>query len=103
MPAIGKSEDRLRHVLRPLYMQLFNLIGQLEGGVKFLVDLRADLIVSLFIVLYSSWYISTVQKLPYEVQIVFEDVYMKNSVVRSNLHTYTDYTCECSIREFLLW
>ena len=46
MPAIGKSEDRLRHVLSPLYMQLFNLIGQLEGGVKFLVDLRADLLVS---------------------------------------------------------
>ena len=47
MPAIGKSEHRLRHVLSPLYMQLFNLIGQLEGGVKFLVDLRADLLVSL--------------------------------------------------------
>lgn len=46
MPAIGKSEDRLRHMLIPLYMQLFNLIGQLEGGVKFLVDLRADLLVS---------------------------------------------------------
>ena len=46
MPATGKSEDRLRHVLSPLYMQLFNLIGQLEGGVKFLVDLRADLLVS---------------------------------------------------------
>ena len=46
MPAIGKSEDRLRHVLSPLHMQLFNLIGQLEGGVKFLVDLRADLLVS---------------------------------------------------------
>jgi len=46
MPAIGRSEDRLRHVLSPLYVQLFNLIGQLEGGVKFLVDLRADLIVS---------------------------------------------------------
>ena len=34
MPAI---EDRSRHVLSPLYLQLFNLIGQLEGGVKFLV------------------------------------------------------------------
>ena len=39
MPAIGKSEDQLRHVLSPLYMQLFNLIGQLESGVKFLVYL----------------------------------------------------------------
>ena len=53
MPAIGRSEDRLRHMLSPLYMQLFNLIGQLEGGVKFLVDLRADLLVSLKIMLYS--------------------------------------------------
>ncbi|XP_065893587.1 malonyl-CoA decarboxylase, mitochondrial-like isoform X2 [Dysidea avara] len=44
IPAIVKSEDRMRHALSPLYMQLFNLIGQLEGGVKFLVDLRADLI-----------------------------------------------------------
>ena len=43
MPAI---EDRLRHVLSPLYLQLFNLIGQLEGVVKFLVALRADLLVS---------------------------------------------------------
>jgi len=42
-----KSEDRMRYALSPLYMQLFNLIGQLEGGVKFLVDLRADLIVSM--------------------------------------------------------
>ena len=39
----------MRHALSPLYMQLFNLIGQLEGGVKFLVDLRADLIVSLIL------------------------------------------------------
>ena len=45
-PAIGKSVDRLRHMLSPLYMQLFNLIGQLEGEVKFLVNLREDLLVS---------------------------------------------------------
>ena len=56
MPAIGKSEDRLRHVLSPLYMQLFNLIGQLEGGVKFLVDLRADLLVSYIYILCSTSY-----------------------------------------------
>ena len=31
MPAIGKNEDRLRHMLTPLCMQLFNLIGP-PGG-----------------------------------------------------------------------
>ena len=55
MPAIGKSEDQLRHVLSPLYMQLFNLIGQLEFGVKFLVDLRADLLVSYIYILCSTY------------------------------------------------
>ena len=57
MPAIGKSEDRLRHVLNPLYMQLFNLIGQLEVGIKFLVDLRADLLVSCIYIIRTNMYV----------------------------------------------
>ena len=59
MPAIGKNEDRLRHVLNPLYMQLFNLIGQLEGGIKFLVDLRADLLVSCIYIIRTNMYVHT--------------------------------------------
>ena len=53
MPVIGRSGDRLRHVLSPLYMQLFNLIGQLEGRVKFLVDLRSDLLVSCICIVHT--------------------------------------------------
>ena len=59
IPAIGKSEDRLRHVLNPLYMQLFNLIGQLEGGIKFLVDLRADFLVSCIYIIRTNMYVHT--------------------------------------------
>ncbi|CAL8360606.1 unnamed protein product [Lota lota] len=37
-------EDRLRYCLTPRYRQLLNHISRAEGGVKFLVDLRADLL-----------------------------------------------------------
>ena len=57
MPAIGKNEDRLRHMLTPLCMQLFNLIGHLEAGVKFLVDLKADLLVTCIYIVRTSMYI----------------------------------------------
>lgn len=40
-------EDRLRYYLTPQYKGLFCHISKLEGGVKFLVDLRADIIESL--------------------------------------------------------
>ena len=40
----GGLEDRLRSALTPEYLWLFQRVGQLPGGVKFLVDLRADLI-----------------------------------------------------------
>lgn len=39
-----KSEAHLFQLLQPPYCQLFSLIGRLEGGVKFLVDLRGDLL-----------------------------------------------------------
>ncbi|CAH1799819.1 unnamed protein product [Owenia fusiformis] len=37
-------EDRLRQSLIPKYQVLFKQIGHLEGGVKFLVDIRADIL-----------------------------------------------------------
>ena len=40
-----KSEEHLRQVLRPFYWNLFSHIARLNGGIKFLVDLRGDLLV----------------------------------------------------------
>ncbi|XP_053305305.1 malonyl-CoA decarboxylase, mitochondrial [Spea bombifrons] len=40
-------EDRLRYYLTPQYKVLFSHISKLEGGMKFLVDLRADIVESL--------------------------------------------------------
>lgn len=40
------SESSLRHSLTPFYSELFSLIARVEGGIKFLVDLRGDLLVS---------------------------------------------------------
>lgn len=39
------TEERLRHTLIPQYQQLFSKIGRIDGGVKFLVDMRADILV----------------------------------------------------------
>ncbi|XP_047678616.1 malonyl-CoA decarboxylase, mitochondrial isoform X4 [Tachysurus fulvidraco] len=39
-----QAEDRLRYSLTPRYKQLLNHISRVEGGVKFLVDLRADVL-----------------------------------------------------------
>ena len=36
--------DRLRSQIRPKYFELFRLISRLDNGVKFLVDLRSDLL-----------------------------------------------------------
>lgn len=44
------TEERLRHTLIPQYQQLFSKIGRLEGGVKFLVDMRADILVRIFFI-----------------------------------------------------
>ena len=41
---LSRLEEELREALLPPYIWLFKRIGQLEGGVKFLVDLRAQLI-----------------------------------------------------------
>ncbi|XP_050391451.1 malonyl-CoA decarboxylase, mitochondrial isoform X2 [Patella vulgata] len=38
------TQERLRNTLLPRYQQLFRQIGRIDGGVKFLVDLRADVI-----------------------------------------------------------
>uniref|UniRef100_A0A8C5Q6C4 Malonyl-CoA decarboxylase, mitochondrial n=2 Tax=Leptobrachium leishanense TaxID=445787 RepID=A0A8C5Q6C4_9ANUR len=47
MGTVLQVEDRLRYYLTPQYKLLFSHISKLEGGMKFLVDLRADLIESL--------------------------------------------------------
>ena len=39
-----QAEDRLRYALTPRYRQLLNGVSRADGGVKFLVDLRADLL-----------------------------------------------------------
>ena len=36
--------DRLRNQIRPRYLELFRHISRLDNGVKFLVDLRGDLL-----------------------------------------------------------
>lgn len=41
------GEEKLRKALTPLYQWLFSQIGRLEGGVKFLVDLRANILAEL--------------------------------------------------------
>lgn len=41
-----KAEEQLKVVLTPQYSWLFKFIGRLENGVKFLVDLRTDVLVS---------------------------------------------------------
>ena len=43
--SILRAEERLRHALVPQYQQLFRNISRQEGGVKFLVDMRADILV----------------------------------------------------------
>ncbi|XP_044519578.1 malonyl-CoA decarboxylase, mitochondrial isoform X2 [Gracilinanus agilis] len=42
--ALLHAEDRLRYALVPRYRGLFQHISKLEGGVRFLVQLRADLL-----------------------------------------------------------
>ncbi|KAM9754485.1 malonyl-CoA decarboxylase, mitochondrial [Menidia menidia] len=44
LATILQVEDRLRYSLTPRYKQLLGHISRVEGGVKFLVDLRADLL-----------------------------------------------------------
>lgn len=39
-----KAEEQLKSVLNPQYSWLFKYIGRLENGVKFLVDMRTDLL-----------------------------------------------------------
>lgn len=39
-----QAEDRLRYALVPRYRSLFQNISKLDGGVRFLVQLRADLL-----------------------------------------------------------
>lgn len=44
LATILQVEDRLRYSLNPRYKQLLSHISRAEGGVKFLVDLRADVL-----------------------------------------------------------
>ncbi|XP_056273763.1 malonyl-CoA decarboxylase, mitochondrial [Pseudoliparis swirei] len=44
LATVLQVEDRLRYGLTPRYKQLLNHISRVEGGVKFLVDLRADVL-----------------------------------------------------------
>eukprot|EP00088_Acartia_fossae_P066376 TRINITY_DN8225_c0_g1_i13.p1 TRINITY_DN8225_c0_g1~~TRINITY_DN8225_c0_g1_i13.p1 ORF type:complete len:500 (-),score=67.27 TRINITY_DN8225_c0_g1_i13:306-1805(-) len=43
----GKLEDELRKILEPPIHKLFSRIGQTRGGVKFLVDMRKDVITAM--------------------------------------------------------
>jgi malonyl-CoA decarboxylase len=40
-------EEKLRAALIPKYQWLFSQVGRLENGVKFMVDLRTDILVSI--------------------------------------------------------
>ncbi|KAM8799325.1 malonyl-CoA decarboxylase, mitochondrial [Eudromia elegans] len=42
--ALLQAEDRLRYYLTPRYRGLFQQLSRLEGGLRFLVELRADLV-----------------------------------------------------------
>lgn len=42
--ALLQAEDRLRYYLTPRYRALFQHLGRLEGGLRFLVELRGDLV-----------------------------------------------------------
>lgn len=44
LATILQVEDRLRYSLNPRYKQLLSHISRVEGGVKFLVDLRTDVL-----------------------------------------------------------
>ncbi|XP_063168752.1 malonyl-CoA decarboxylase, mitochondrial [Candoia aspera] len=45
--ALLQAEDRLRHQLTPRYRGLFQHLGRQEGGLRFLVELRGDLLEAL--------------------------------------------------------
>ena len=45
--AVLQAEDRLRHSLCPRYRLLFSQLSAAPGGVKFLLDVRADLLQNL--------------------------------------------------------
>uniref|UniRef100_A0A8B9U0C9 Malonyl-CoA decarboxylase, mitochondrial n=1 Tax=Anas zonorhyncha TaxID=75864 RepID=A0A8B9U0C9_9AVES len=42
--ALLQAEDRLRYYLTPRYRALFQHLGRLEGGLRFLMELRGDLV-----------------------------------------------------------
>ncbi|XP_046685493.1 malonyl-CoA decarboxylase, mitochondrial-like isoform X2 [Homalodisca vitripennis] len=39
-----KTEDKLRELLTPQYVWLFSHLSRMDGGIKFLVDLRCDIL-----------------------------------------------------------
>lgn len=54
-----KLEEKLKNSLTPQYSWLFMHIGRLERGVKFLVDLRTDVLVSAYPIMLQSNKISS--------------------------------------------
>ena len=48
-----RAEENLRQALEPAHIQLFSQISKLQGGVKNIVDMRSDLLVSADYVLLS--------------------------------------------------
>lgn len=44
--ALLLSERDLRQALSPFYCEIFSEIAKLEGGIKFLVEVRGDILVS---------------------------------------------------------
>lgn len=44
LATVLQAEDRLRYSLTPCYKQFFSHVSRVEGGVKFLVDIRADVL-----------------------------------------------------------
>lgn len=55
------SEGHLRQLLSPFYCVVFTEVAKLEGGVKFLVDLRGDILVGGMLAHCSSHYLCTEQ------------------------------------------
>ena len=45
VPAMLRTEDKLRQALEPAHIQLLSQISKLQGGVKDIVDMRNDLLV----------------------------------------------------------
>lgn len=50
-----KAMERLRASMTPSYQSLLQQIGRIDGGVKFLVDLRSDILVNIWYIFAITW------------------------------------------------